>query len=252
MTNISIVIPVLGNYEYTDKCLRSINEKSRLIDEIIVIDNETPPKTAELLMETWGADGLVSLNRNLGVAASWDIGIRLAKNNIVCVCNNDVEMVVDGWDEMLIEQWKEYSDAAIMCPWPCDTTHQTFNTSGDPIKGLNGSCFFVKKDILQLTDNYKLKGEYIDNNFKQAYWEDADLLVQIRKAGFESYVTPRVKTVHYSNQTAGNILPRDKCMENPYWSNLEYFNKKYNVHIWDYFKVYMSNVLHETTNVRLI
>ncbi len=249
---ISVVIPVLGNWEYTKKCLLSLDQKSKFVDEIIIIDNELPPTTASSLLEAYTGYAIYIPGENLGVATSWDIGIKLAKNNIICVMNNDVEVVTDNWDEELLKQWNEYKDAAIFCPWPCDSTHQTFNTQMPPLKGLNGSCFFIKKDLIQLTDNYKKKNEYIDRDYKIAYWEDADLLVQIRKLGYESYVTPRIKTVHYSNQTAGKLLPSDKGMHNPYWINLDYFNKKYNVYIWDWFKVYMSNVLDERTNERLI
>lgn len=252
-SNISIVIPVLGNWEYTKKCLESITAKSSdLVDEIIIIDNESIPTTAQKLITGRDKCIIVIPEKNLGVGQSWDLGIRMAKNNIICVMNNDVEVITPSWDIILLEEWAKHDNALIFCPWPAGHENEDLDRLIDPFAGLNGSCFFVDRKGLQETENYKLLDHYIDPIYYLAYWEDCDLLVQVRRLGKESYVTPRVKTVHYSNKTAGPLLPSNKGMNNPYWQNLDKFNKKYNVHIWDYFKVFMSNVLDENSNKRLI
>jgi O-antigen biosynthesis protein len=252
MSSISVVIPVYGNLSYTIGCVSSLIDKSKLVDEIIIIENGPQHENVMWLLGHTYPFKIYIPGENLGVSKSWDTGIKLAKNNLVAVINNDIEIVDDAWDQVLLEQWSHHPNAAIFCPWPCHDVGEELHRDNEPMDGLNGSFFVIKKNSLQLTDNYKRKGEYIDTNYKTAYWEDADLLVQTRRAGFESKVTPKVKTVHYTNITAGKLLPRDKGMHNPYWQNLDYFNKKYNIYIWDYFKVFMSNVLDENTNKRLI
>lgn len=254
MTNqhISVIIPVLGNYVYTVECLMSLMQTSTLVDEIIVIDNEENAETAKKLIINYPNVSLYIPKRNLGVSKSWDTGIKLAKNTLIAVINNDIKIMTQEWDRKLLEEWNKYPDAAIFCPWPIGREEEARENFCDPYSGLNGSFFVINKDLIKHTENFRLNHEYVDTKYEQAYWEDADLLVQVRKAEFESYVTPKVYVVHYGNKTAGPLLPSHKGMDNPYWKNLDYFNHKYNVHIWDYFKVELSNVLHEVSNKRLI
>lgn len=252
-SNITIVIPVHGNINYTIGCLQSLYAKSSpLVDEIIVIDNHPDKDTTREILQNWKNVSVYCPQSNLGVSVSWDAGIKIAKNNIVAVINNDIEVLTDNWDELLLEEWMKYPEAAVFCPWPVGSIAEYLNPENQPLDGLNGSFFLVDRQRLQLTDNYKLLGQYIDHQFARAYWEDCDLLTQVRKAGMQVLVTPKIPILHYGNKTAGPMLPSHKGMDNPYWANLDRFNKKYNVYIWDYFKVFMSNVLHETTGERLI
>jgi GT2 family glycosyltransferase len=243
---------VYGNIEYTRVCLDSLLKKSKLIDEIIIIDNKPDHDTYKALAELYPQVSFYLPTQNLGVSVSWDLGIKLAKNNIVCVSNNDIELIVDNWDEKILEEWSQYENALAFCPWPANDATEDLSHIESPYNGLNGSCFFVDKLGLQLTDNYKLLGQYIDHRFEKAYWEDCDLLAQIRKIDKESYVSGKTKIVHFGNKTAGSMLPSDKGMHNPYWRNLDQFNKKYGTLIWDFFKVNMSNVLDERTDERII
>lgn len=252
LSNITVVVPVLGNYMYTVGCLVSLMEKSKIVDEIILIDNGENGETAKLVITNYPNVSLFVPRKNLGVAKSWDTGIKLAKNNFVAVINNDITIVTDDWDKKIMSLWEQHPEAAILCPWPHGQLKDAIERDNDLYEGLNGSFFVVDKSKIRQTENFKTKGEYIDTGYEQAYWEDADLLVQVRKAGFQSYTCPQVVIVHYGNKTAGPLLPSDKGMHNPYWRNLDYFNHKYNTHIWDYFKVEMSNVLEENTNQRLV
>lgn len=254
-SNISVTIPVVGNLEYTEICMKSLLEHSTLVDEVILIENSTEGETAKWALENYGKKislKIVYTGEMLGVAESWDIGIKMAKNNIVVVSNNDIDFCDNEWDRKLLEQWSEYENIACFSPWPVSTKDQRLAVHNAPLDGLAGCCFAIKKDMIERTDNFKTKGMYIDRGFKRAYWEDADLLVQIRQAGMESAVTPYTRVIHFENKTAGHMLPSGKDMNNPYWINLNYFNKKYNTNIWDYFKVFMSNILDERTNKRII
>lgn len=249
---LTCVIPVYENLPYTIGCLSSLYSKSRLVNEVIIIDNSPKKDTARWLLNS-GYDCRVYIpGNNLGVSRSWDVGIKMAKNNLVAVINNDTEIITDSWDEVLINQWTKYPNCAVFCPWPVGAVDENLHEDNEPMEGINGSFFVIDKNKLEQTENFVKYKQYIDNNYQKAYWEDADLLVQIRNAKFQGLVTPKVKILHYMNKTAGPMLPSDKGMHNPYWQNLDYFNKKYGVLIWDYFKVYMSNVLDENTNERLI
>lgn len=252
---ISVTIPVISNIPYTKICMDSLLKNSKLVDEVILIDNNPEGDTARWIIDNYG--GKISLTviytgEKLGVSISWDMGIKAARNNIVVVSNNDIDFCDAEWDVKLLEEWSKYPNAACFCPWPVHEITQQMYPENPPLDGLAGCCFLIKKDMLQNIENFKNMGLYIDTGFKRAYWEDVDLLTQIRRADMECWTTQKVKVVHFENKTAGPMLPSGKTMDNPYWINLEYFNNKYGVHIWDYFAVFMSNVLKENTNERLI
>jgi O-antigen biosynthesis protein len=251
---ISVVIPVYGNLQYTIGAIKSLEEKStENVNEIIIIDNHPEKDTARYFFTHPHKNvNVYCPQTNLGVSISWDIGIKIAKNNLVAVINNDIEILTQDWDRVLMNQWTKHTDALILCPWPLGSPDEALNKDGDVLSGLNGSFFVIDRHGLQLTENYKRSEDYIDHRYEIAYWEDADLLCQVRKINKASYVLPKVCIVHFSNKTAGPMLPSDKGMHNPYWRNLDKFNKKYGVYIWDYFQVYMSNILHENTHERLI
>lgn len=256
MQKYSVVIPVLGNLSYTKTCLESLNRHSTMINDVIIIENEKRQSTKKWLdKHRYSFKFPISIltgGEKFGVAASWNMGIKYSGERFVAVVNNDIEVIEHEWDRILFEQWNEYPEAAIFCPWPIGSKDERHSKNGNPYPGLNGSFFVLDKDKVEKTDNFVKYGNYIDTGYKIAYWEDADLLVQVRRAGYESYVEPKVPVVHYSNKTAGKLLPSGKNMDNPYWINLDYFNKKYSVLIWDYFKVHLSNILHEESNEPLI
>lgn len=250
---ITVVIPVHGNLNYTIGCLKSLEKTSTPnVDEIIVIDNHPSKDTALEIFKNFPHVSVYCPKENLGVSVSWDAGIKMAKNDYVAVINNDIEMLTPNWDNYLFAEFDKDEKAVIICPWPCSSANEELNSENANLDGLNGSFFVIDRKYLQLSNNYKLLAQYIDHQFVRAYWEDCDLLMQVRMMDGHSWVTPKIKTVHYGNKTAGPMLPSHKGMDNPYWANLDRFNKKYNVHIWDCFQVFMSNILDENTGKRLI
>jgi GT2 family glycosyltransferase len=249
---ITVIMPCYKNTEYTDRAIASLLRTSKRLKEIIIIENDPEGSTLMMLKERGYTCSILWNKENAGVSKSWNAGIYMSSTDLVAVANNDIEMITEGWDDIAVQYFEKNEKAAIVCSWPVGHRDEFLNPNNDPVEGLNGSFFVVSKEKVRETANFKLKREYIDTEYTPAYWEDADLLVQVRAQKYESYVLPSIKMVHFSNTTARQILPSHKGMDNPYWKNLDYFNKKYGVHIWDYFKVHLSNVLDENTNARLI
>jgi len=97
---VSVVIPVHGRWDMTQRCLGSLREDTSHRLEVIVVDDGSPDNTAEKLAER--SDVVTVFNEhNLGFPAAVNRGIARSSGEFVCVLNNDAE-VTPGWlDEML-------------------------------------------------------------------------------------------------------------------------------------------------------
>jgi len=92
---ISIVIPVYNNHEYTEQCVKSIEKTTNMNGcEIIIVDNGSNPAVTILKTAT------IRNEENLGFAKAINQGISTAKNNIVCILNNDTIMT-KGWADRM-------------------------------------------------------------------------------------------------------------------------------------------------------
>ena len=81
----SIIIPTLWKSNRTDKLLKDL-EECEYVDEIIVIDNSSIYETDR----TIGKIRMVSKGENIYVNPAWNLGIELAKNECIALCNDDI------------------------------------------------------------------------------------------------------------------------------------------------------------------
>jgi len=97
---VSVVVPVHGCWDMTQRCLDSLLDEKFPELEIVVVDDASPDNTAEQLSERTDVV-VVSNEHNLGFPAAVNRGIARSSGEFVCVLNNDTE-VTPGWlDEML-------------------------------------------------------------------------------------------------------------------------------------------------------
>lgn len=81
---LSVIIPTLLK---PDTLFRLVDKliKSTVVGEIIIINNSLEPiyfKSEKVIIHT--------PNTNLYVNPSWNLGVSIAKNNVICLCNDDI------------------------------------------------------------------------------------------------------------------------------------------------------------------
>jgi hypothetical protein len=81
----SVIIPTLWKSKRTDKLLKDL-EDCIYIDEIIIIDNASIYETDR----TIGKIRMVSKGENIYVNPAWNLGIKIAKNDLVALINDDI------------------------------------------------------------------------------------------------------------------------------------------------------------------
>lgn len=116
-SELSIVIPVYNQLEYTKQVLEDIKKNILTKHEIIIVDDWSTDGTKEYL-ENLSEVAYYRNEKNVGVTKSWNMGISLAKHKYVLVINNDI-LFSFGLDKKLINTLESDSNNYIV--WPLST-----------------------------------------------------------------------------------------------------------------------------------
>jgi GT2 family glycosyltransferase/glycosyltransferase involved in cell wall biosynthesis len=220
---VSIVIPVFGQHQYTFNCLSSLAQQTDLQNvEVIVVDDASPDPARAAMPEVHGVQW-VRNPQNLGFIGSCHAGADRARGEYVLMLNNDVQ-VTAGWLQALLDVFKLRSDAGMVgarlvypngslqeaggIVWQ-DGSAWNWGRNGDPelptYKYLrpadycSGACL-----LLRLSDWQVLHG--FDKVYTPAYYEDTDLAFRLRAAGQVVYYQPEAVIVHYEGISSGTDL----------------------------------------------
>lgn len=102
MAMVTIIIPNYNGDAYIEKCLQTLEMQTFRDFEIIVVDNSSADKSADMVEEKFPDVNLVRLSQNFGFCRAVNEGIKRAKSKYVILLNNDtscdakfVEALVD-------------------------------------------------------------------------------------------------------------------------------------------------------------
>ena len=88
MDKYSVIIPTLWKSDRTKKLLSDLNE-CEYVDEIIIIDN-TGTEERDILPTIYPKLRMVSKGKNIYVNPAWNLGVELAKNDLIALVNDDI------------------------------------------------------------------------------------------------------------------------------------------------------------------
>ena len=90
MKGISIVLATYNGSRYLEELLKSLHEQIVPFDEIIVIDDDSSDGTVEILNRMKDDRYKIYINQeNIGVLKSFEKGLKLAKFDLICLCDQD-------------------------------------------------------------------------------------------------------------------------------------------------------------------
>ncbi|MBR1842194.1 MAG: glycosyltransferase [Oscillospiraceae bacterium] len=225
---VSILIP---NYEYKsvlETCLNSIYEKTTYPNfEVIVIENNSKSKEIfsyyKEIQRKWKNLRVVKWEKHFNYSAINNFGAKYANGEHLLLLNNDIEVISPDWiQEMLMfSQRSDVGAVGAMLYYPDDTiqhagvilgiggvaghSHKYFKRGdygymsrlcyAQNLSCVTAACVMIRKDVWEAVNG-------LDESFEVAF-NDVDLCMRIRKAGYLVVWTPFAELYHYESKSRG-------------------------------------------------
>jgi len=208
-TELTVVIPTFNNTALLIECLRSVHEQTAPPDSIVVVDDGSTEDVAQTVRRDFPDVRVVRLPSNQGFCGAANTGLRAANTQYIFLLNNDMTL-----DSACIEAlMRRANPTSILTPlvlFKSDpsviySAGDRILTNGRPesigfrerrvafehpasIFGATGGAALIPRSILDRIG-------YFDGTFV-AYFEDADLCMRARLAGFGCALVPDAIAYH--------------------------------------------------------
>ena len=228
----SIIIPVYNNIKLTRRCLHSIyNVKSISPFEVIVVD-DCSTEDYESLKKDFPAVRIIRNEQNSGFLLTVNRGAKEAQGEYILILNNDTE-VIPGWLDELTCALYRHPEAGMIGSQLVHLRTGTLQESGNLICK-NGDMmplgrgelpdhpqfsYFREVDFCSAASIILRKKVFLDEMggfdrvYVPAYFEDPDLGLRLKKAGYKNYVCPLSRVLHVEMASYGETLD-EKCAKN--------------------------------------
>ncbi len=231
-------------------CLESLSHLTYPNCHIILVDNGSTDGTVEAVRECYPAVELIVNVQNLGFQGGFNVGLRHALNtgvDYVFVMNNDTTVQPDILEE-LVKQAAPV-DVGMVSP------KIYYADQPDRIWSVGGDCDPVTLEMTHKGDNQLDRGQWdrvierdflvgcaimmkrsmlekiglFDTGFHPAYYEDVDLCMRARRAGFRLLLAPQAKLWHrVARSSGGSGSPQERYLMARH--SVRYFRKY--IHGW--------------------
>lgn len=224
---VTLIIPTRDNVDLLSKNIYSILKKTGYNNyEIIIVDNQShSPGTFRFFEEITDRDNIrvVTYNKSFNYAAINNFAIKYAKGDIICLVNNDIEVISGNWlGEMAsIASRPEVGCVGAKLYYPDNTIQHAgvilglggyaahahrglpgnhpgyFNRANvrQNLSAVTGACLMVRKKIFEQVGG-------LDERLQIAY-NDVDFCLKVRKAGYFNVFTPFAQLYHHESRTRG-------------------------------------------------
>lgn len=192
----SVVVLTHNRLDVTRPCLESILECTNDV-ELIVVDNNSTDGTRGYLSSLGGRARVILSDRNLGVPAGRNVGIRESNCEFIVLMDNDV-VVRRGWlEEMFDAMRSNDADVVGIEGWQLDKNHAACHKCVNPserVDYLGGACCLFRRRIFEVAG-------LLDEKFGFAYYEDVDESIRAKRCGFKLLWHPTPKISHKEHAT---------------------------------------------------
>jgi O-antigen biosynthesis protein len=221
---VSIIIPTRDRVDLLRRCIDSIRRRSTYRNlRVVVIDNDSrDPATLEYLRDP--ALIVVRHPGNFNYAAILNHAVAdlpPERDEHLLFLNNDMEVTVPDWVEAMLEQSQRPEVGAVGCrllypdgrPQHEGVAIGIGGTANNVDLGSYFSLGRVVRDVGAVTGAAMMmrrstfeEMEGFDEELRVAF-NDVDLCMRLRRAGYRILYTPLAQLVHYESASRGRIHP---------------------------------------------
>lgn len=232
---VSIIICAYGKRGYSERCLasleRALGDRLGGSWELVLVDNASPDTTAELFSEWSDRAKIVSLATNHHFAGGNNAGAGIASGDVLIFLNNDTEVPAGALEALVEEAGRPgvglvgtrllYPDGRLQhggFGWrPAQHTLLPFHlfhfedgelaaaSATYDIGAVTGACMAVRANVFHAVDGF-------DEGYVNG-WEDIDLCLKVRIAGWRVRYRGDVHVIHHEGVTSGGRYNRDANMQ---------------------------------------
>jgi N-acetylglucosaminyl-diphospho-decaprenol L-rhamnosyltransferase len=239
---------VIVNWNTADlllDCLDSLRAGEVRLDDVLVVDNASTDDSVARVAQRFPAVHLIRNSANVGFAGANNQGIAASTGEYVLLLNSDT-LVPPGAISSLVRFMSERPRVGACGPRLLrpDGTPQPYAYGGDPtlpyllrrgfsrlllgrslhdwtidralqVDWVSGACLLLRRVALDQVG--PLDGQFF------MYFEDNDLCLRLRRAGWQVYYEPQVAITHLGGQS----LRRNPRAQAAYQTSLRYFYTKH-------------------------
>lgn len=255
---ISVIIVTWNAYSWIANCLKSLkSDLSAFSHSIIIVDNASSDQTASYIKTQFPEIILIENKTNNGFAQACNTALQKSCSEYVLFLNPDTE-VIPGMTKSLLAFMEKHQEAGAIGPTllnPDGTLQLSGNTfpnlknilsesffldrlfPNSRFFGLHkmshidrskvlkvdwtmGSCLFVRREALDRAGNF-------DSNYF-LFFEETDLCLRLRNAGYEIYLLPGARLIHFGGASSPELYNAEKIIH--YHKSLFYYFRKHMPH----------------------
>lgn len=243
---LSVVIASWNTASLLLSCLRSLSAAAGgLPFEVIVVDNASTDASADRVASEFPGAKLIRNSENLGFSRANNQGISLAQGRFVLLLNSDT-LLPAGALAQLVDFMEAHPRAGACSPALHISggaaqafafgdepslgyllrrgfnrlafgrpLHDWATTLSRPVDWASAACLIVRREALAQV------GGFDEAMFM--YFEDVDLCLRLRQAGWEIWHHPAVAITHLGGQS----MKQNPAAQAAYRQNLRYFYRKH-------------------------
>lgn len=221
---VSVIILAYGNRDFVDACLEAVARQTWRNIETLFVDNASPDDSAEVAQRALGRLDLrgrvMALRENLGCAGGNNAGWRAATGEVLLFLNPDTEMEPDCVERLVtpllhdrqmgITGAKMYFPGGRIIQHAGGIVHPNGMTNhygaGEEDRGqcdavldvayVTGAGMAMRREVMEELGGF-------DEDFFPAYYEEVDLCLRARRAGYRVVYIPGAVMVHHESVSVG-------------------------------------------------
>ncbi len=208
---ISVYIPVFNGEAYLRPCIDGLLKQNYQADEILIIDDGSTDRTAQIAQSYGNAVRLIQHPQNMGLSAARNTGLQNARNSLVACL--DVDCVPStGWlsvityallaDPNIAGVGGNLFETNVDSPadqYRCKHMNQSW---GD--LGLKNPAFLFGANAIYRRDAIAKVGFY--NTEFRTNGEDVDMCSRLKTAGYDLIYEPRAFAYHFRKDNLKSVL----------------------------------------------